>query len=468
MKNFRYLLAGLALSGLAFGCKPNLETPTPNAANLNFTRYVAVGDYNTAGFMNGGLSRESQQTAYPAILAQQFGAASGQAVAFEQPYFSNGGSQMVDLSFNDAGVPVLSNTQGLVNFLLAGCNATQQAFPDQYSSSAAQTASLQNLGVPGLKIMQVRLAGLGNDANVNKPNGSTAPAAYNPYFDRMLPAGDDRTYLEIVRNSKPTFFTMWVGMADVINYAMSGASCGRLPSTTEFNTEAFNLLDSLSGAGKRNGVICNIPSVKYLGFPNPLDVQRKYQQQRNDPNLKIWAKVLKIYNNPGSGYDTLAITSSDFITPTGLSRLGISEQVTVNGVNYTLPHGLDRRNPLTESEVLDSKEADFLESRISVNKPSYNGILDTLANSKKSKFYGKVAMANMQQLYGTLQNGVNYNGVIFSLTPVTGGFYSYDYFSPTPRGQAIIANKIIQTINQNFGTRIFEVNVNSYPAFRHP
>ena len=467
MKNFLYILAGVAFSGLAVSCKPTLDAPAPSTADLNFSRYVAVGDYNTAGFMNGGVSRESQQTAYPAILAQQFAAASGANVAFEQPYFSSG-TQMVDLTFNDAGIPVLSNTQDLVNFLLAGCGATQQVFSDQYSNSPAQTASLQNLGVPGLKIMQVRLGGLGNDANVNNTNTPSQPAAYNPYFDRMLPAGDDRTYLDVVRNSKATFFTMWIGMADVINYAMSGASCGRLPSTTEFNTEAFNLIDSLSGSGKRYGVICNIPSVKYLGLPNPLDVQRKYQQQRNDANLKIWVKALKIYNAPSAGYDTVAVTSSDFITPTGLSRLGINEQITVNGATFTLPHGLDKRNPLTESEVLDSKEADFLESRISVNKPSYNGILDTLANSKKSKFYGKVALASMQQLYGTLQNGVNYNGVVYSLTPVSGGFYSYDYFSPTPRGQAIIANKIIQTINQNFGTNIFEVNANSYPAFKHP
>jgi len=74
----------------------------------------------------------------------------------------------------------------------------------------------------------------------------------------------------------------------------------------------------------------------------------------------------------------------------------------------------------------------------------------------------------MQELYGTLSKGINYNGVVYNLTPVTGGFYSYDFFSPTPRGQAIIANEIIQTINQSFDTRIFEVNVNSYPAFKLP
>ena len=419
MKNVLYILAGLALSYAATGCKPTLDAPAPDAGSLNFSRYVAVGDYTTAGFTNGGLSRESQQTAYPAILAQQF-ATTGAPATFEQPYFNNGGTQMVTLILSPAGVPVLSNTTELFNFLGAGCKANSRTIiSDQYSNSPEQTASLQNLGIPGLKIAQVPLAGLGNDANLNTPNDSLSPAAYNAYFDRIVPANDNRSYLDVVKNSKPTFFTLWLGMADVVNFAMNGGSCGALPSGIKFSTEINSLLDSLSGSGKRQGVIATIPSVKYLGFPNSLELQTKFQQQRNDPNVKIWIKALKRYNRPKDGYDVVAVTGADFITPAGLARLGVDEQVMVNGNPQTLPHGLSELNPLTEAEVLDSKEADFLESAISIggglSNPSYNSIITSFAQNTKSKYFGKLAMVNMQELYGRLYNGINYNGVIYSL-----------------------------------------------------
>src|SRR5688572_1487855 len=258
MKNLLYILAGLSISCLAASCKPNLEEPSPGTADLNLSRYVAIGDYYTAGFMNGGLSRESQQTAYPAILAQQFSAA-GNGGSFEQPLFTGGGTQMVSLAFDNAQIPVISNTQELMNLLQAGCGSVNQTvLSDQYSTSVAQTAALQNLAVPGLKVRQIGLSGLGNDANNGKP-GTAEGAPYNPYFDRMLPAGDNQTYRNVVSNSKATFFTVWIGMADVLEFVMSGGTCGTPPTSAEFTTELTTILESLTANGNAKGVVCNIP-----------------------------------------------------------------------------------------------------------------------------------------------------------------------------------------------------------------
>lgn len=471
MKNVAYLLAGLSLTMLAAGCKPTLDAPSPETANLDLSRYVAVGDYITAGFMNGGLSRESQQTAYPNILAQQFASAS-KAGAFVQPYFSNAGTPMVGLSFNEAGIPVATNTQELMNFLQAGCGSNNQTvISDQFSNSAEQTAIIQNLGVPGLKIRQMGLSGLGNDLNNGKP-GTAAGAPYNSYFDRLLPAGNDQTYRDVVSNSKPTFFTIWVGMADVLQFVMSGGTCGTPPSSADFSTEMTAQLDALTANGNAKGVVCNLPSVQYLGLPKLHTLEAKYQQQQNNPDQKIWIITRRIYAAPSAGNDTVEVTEADLITYKGLERIGKNEQVMVNGNTQTLPHGLSKFNPLTDEEAFDRKEVEFLESLITtgqgLSKPSYNTIITNLITGKNSKYTANVAIANMQELYGSLFNGLNFNGVIYSLKPVTGGFYSYDFFTPTPRGQAIIANEIIQTINEKFGTTIFEVNVNSYPAFQHP
>jgi hypothetical protein len=446
MKRILYFLplAGLFLNS----CKPNLEEVSPFAGNLDFSKYVAVGDYITAGYTNGGLNQESQKYAYPNIIAQQFATVGG-PVTFAQPEFP-GGSQMIVLDNINNGTPTFSNTEDMYTFLSSACTPPTAA--NTFPRYAGNSDALQNLGVPGLSVLQFLRPGLGNEAN--KGNA----ANFNPYFERMLPAGDNRTYMRLANKSQPTFFTCWFGMADVVNYAMSGASCGTLPTTAQFQSLMTSMIDSLSAKGTKPGVVANIPSFQYLGFARikSLELQDKLQKQTNNSNLKIWVKVLKIYNSPANGYDTTPITDKDYITPAGLAALG------KNG------HGLSEADPLTEKEVLDQKEADFLESRISVSKPNYNAIIDTLLNGKTSKYRNKVVMTNMQQLYGTLANGVIYNGVKYDLKPVTGGFYSFDYFSPTSRGQAIIANKFIQTINERFATKIFEVNVNDYPSYKLP
>src|SRR5687768_2950078 len=121
MKNLIYIVAGLALTSLATSCKPTLDEPKPSAGDLSFSRYVAAGDYNTAGFMAGGISRESQLTSYPALLAQQF-ALARKAVPFAQPFLPIIGTQMVTIRLRAAEVPVLGNTTGMNSFLQAGCN----------------------------------------------------------------------------------------------------------------------------------------------------------------------------------------------------------------------------------------------------------------------------------------------------------------------------------------------------------
>jgi len=47
----------------------------PASAQLDFTRYVALGDSLTAGFANNGLVDCYQLHSYPAVLANQAGVA---------------------------------------------------------------------------------------------------------------------------------------------------------------------------------------------------------------------------------------------------------------------------------------------------------------------------------------------------------------------------------------------------------
>ena len=472
MKRFLYLLSGIALSGLAVSCKPTIDEPNPSSSDqVNLNKYVAVGDYYTAGFYNGGLNRESQQYAYPALLAQQFSRFNGNSV-FEQPYFSPGaGTQMLTASFSADGKLVLSNGEEFSELLRSACDGMTKPFNDHYSNPAE---SLQNLGIPGLRIQQITNAGAGN---VN----TTDNKVFNPYYERILPPNTNRTYIQTVGAAKPTFFTLWIGMADIINYAMSGGTCGTLPlasatspSIPNFRAAFIPALDTLTKRrtfttlAEQSGIVIDLPSIKDLAFTRTtpsLQIQQALRTQANNNNLTIY-----ISRQLPTGAQVVPVAEDDIILPKGLATL--NTMTSVGG--QTSLHGLSPDNPLTNEEVLDGTEINSIEQTTeSYNTIIANRLKDVRTSDKQPLYGNKVIVVSAKQLFGQLRNGLIYNGVKYSSQPVTGGVFSFDNFSLTPRGQALVANKIIQKMNTptkegGFGTSIPEIDVNSLPPIKLP
>jgi hypothetical protein len=48
-----------------------LAAVAQDTGDANFTRYVAIGDSLTAGFMSGGLGRTAQLNSYPFLIYRQ-------------------------------------------------------------------------------------------------------------------------------------------------------------------------------------------------------------------------------------------------------------------------------------------------------------------------------------------------------------------------------------------------------------
>ena len=59
-----------------------VATTTAAFAQVDFSRYVAIGDSLTAGFASGGLVQTVQVNSYPALIHRQ---ATGSDTGFEQP-----------------------------------------------------------------------------------------------------------------------------------------------------------------------------------------------------------------------------------------------------------------------------------------------------------------------------------------------------------------------------------------------
>ena len=65
-------------------------------------------------------------------------------------------------------------------------------------------------------------------------------------------------------------------------------------------------------------------------------------------------------------------------------------------------------------------------------------------------------------------SGIQFDGVKYTATFVTGGTFSLDGVHLTGRGYALIANEFIKAINTTYKSTLPMVNVNSYSGVKFP
>lgn len=453
-QSMRYAVLPLAFGGLLAGCTPDQAEPTPTAGTLDVAKYLAVGDGYTAGISDGGLTATSQQYAYPALLAQQFIRINPPATFTQALLPAGTGTGYLTLRGIDAlGLPQTARvTKGRAvrgSYIAnpAACGGADTTF--LYARAPASALS-QNLGVPGLGLTQVEVVGLGNTANQSRTG------TFNPYFERLLPTNDNRTYLQTVTDASAnaTFFTFFMGLGDALPYILNGGECGTAPSSSLLNANAKKVLDRLTANG-RKGVIALLPTIQNLPVLRlgGKDGIRGTLTQGNSPD--------SIYVRSSIANIVRPIDAGDFILPAGLSRLGTAEQVTLpNGTVVTARYGLSKRNPIVRRDVLDYTEF----SRVNSPLLALNTELKRLAD----KVYLLPTVDLENELFFQVNKRISVNGVEYSSEPVRGNFFSLDLYSLTPRGNALLANAFIKSINSSYQANIPFVDPNSLPTTARP
>ncbi|MDB5233991.1 MAG: hypothetical protein JWR44_984 [Hymenobacter sp.] len=462
------LAAATAL--LLHACAPNQDTPTPTAG-VDLSRYLAVGDSYTAGYSAGGLTRASQEYSFPNLLAQQFSKATPNAV-FTQPLLEVGtGAGYLDLvDFPANGFPRARRVAGqavrrtVIDPAACGGPDTLRLL----TRSATSNALPQNLGVPGLLLSQIETVGWGNEAS------ATPGRAFNPYFERLLPANDNRTYLQAVTTAaaSATFFTYFQGLDDLMPYVRSGGQCGEInlddpvkrgSFQTTLRQNAKTVLDQLTSGGRR-GIVARVPDLVTL------PILRSGKGSALETRLQaIFGDTARLYiADPNNSGPAQRITGADYVVATTFPRIGQRTPVVVGGTTLMLPYGRDSRNPLRDADVLDSRELSFLTNIIS----NYNNQLNLLARDVY-----KLPVLNNSQLSYLLDinsampafvvEAISVGGVVYTAEPVRGNFFSLDYYSLTPRGNALIANTFILAINKAYRANIPAIDANSLPTAAH-
>ncbi len=251
MKKLQYKNIWLTgLIALVFAaCQPELDVPAPTKGSVDFSKYVAVGNSLTAGYADGGLYADAQSQSFPAQIAMQLQQITPSE--FKQPDVPGNGSGYIYLKNLDLTVfpPVIDFGQKPPD------NGFLTKIPGEYN----------NLGIPGIRVSSIEIPGYGASATQG-----------NPYFYRILAESEaTKTYLQVVTESQPTFFTCWIGNNDVLDYASSGGAysvngmpgtgIGGLTPINVFESNYADLMDALTNNDAK-GVLGTIPDITLTPF----------------------------------------------------------------------------------------------------------------------------------------------------------------------------------------------------------
>ena len=480
----KILISTIAVSALLFtvSCKTDFDTDVSSIVvtkgDANFTKFVSIGNSLTSGYRDGALYVDGQTQSFPSMMAQQMALAGGGV--FKQPLMPNNTGGFTNL-FNPttgdfAGKYVLSVVNGS---LTPGPTAPGAAL-DNISGGGPY----QNMGVPGAKSFHLGISGYGS---------------LNPYFSRFASSATASMIGDAVAQA-PTFFSLWIGNNDVLSYATSGGSgidqtgTGNNPATYGPNdiTDPGVVAAVISGyvnaltAGGAKGVIANIPNVTSI----PYFTRVPAMPIPGAPATVTALNAGYAAYNAGLGqaktlgyltqaeYDrryikfTVGVANGAVIVDkdlTNLAALGIPSYRQTTARDYILLTASSQLNPtvgggtsvpLVDKYVLTETET----ARVLTATAAYNASIKSIADAKGLAFVD--ANAKMMELSSS--SGLQWDGVKYTATFVTGGSFSLDGVHPTGRGYAILANEFLKAINTRYKSTLPMVNVNSYSGVTFP
>ena len=450
MKQTKKILAPLFLLVFICSCKTNIEEPKITSGSADLSNYLAVGGSFTAGYMDGALYLEGQQNSFPLILSKSFTDVATQN--FKQPLVNPG----VGIGLDSNSKLILINKAFCYGSALTPVNAAASGDASDYTWIGSQ-GPYNNIGVPGLRIYEINNQLLGN------------PQAGNSYYARFVKMQDnDHTILSDITEFNATFFTYWMGMDDLLPYALSGGTADNDPIVnsnfiTTFDTYIDLMFKTLC-ADNAKGAVGNIPDV--LDFPYftaiPYDGVVLTEEEASQINSILAASFPQLQYHEGNN----PFVIDDPSAPNGKRFIASNEYVLMNVPldsvkcfhlgSYDLQNG--RLLSLPDQYVIDGAEGGLIRQR----RIEFSAKLKEIADEKD------LAFVDIYDLVRHLDSGIKFNGVAYSLEFLHGNAFSLDGIHTTAKGNALIANEFIKAINVQYGASLREADVNAYPGIIFP
>lgn len=426
-------------------CKPEIEEFSPEKGSADFTKYVAIGNSLTAGYADREVYKTGQEFSYPNILAGQFKFVDGGE--FKQPLMTDdngfGNRLVLGMSTDCKGVTSLGPVPaGPIN-------------PANLTNIYTTQGPFNNFGVPGTKSFMAVHAGYGSSLG-------------NPYFARFA-SSPTTTLLADAMAAAPTFYTIWLGSNDILLYAITGGENGgdSITPTSIFNASMTAIVGGMMSTGGK-GAIANIPDIVKLPFFNTVPAKGLVLDA---PTAAALNSAYAAYN---AGAQQAGLPPIQFVAganywvikdPAVPVQLGSMRQMKAGElIRLDIPQDSLKcaywgtQKPIPAKWILDLNEINKINTAVT----TFNGIIQGLATEND------LALVDMNAIYKTFQSGLVFDGMKFSTTFVTGGLFSLDGLHTNPRGNALIANYFIESINAKYGAKIPLVNLGDYPGVKFP
>ncbi len=460
----KFTFFSIVLIAFAFGsCKTKFDDRMQTAGDADFTSYVAIGASYSAGFADGALSKEGQAASFPVLLANKFQELGGGV--FHVPYLTGNKGVYPD--------PLASNVHNTLSRLalktIMNCKGEQMLLPQRIAETGDNDeidfsditnriytpgAIYHHHGIPAMKSFHAAQSFYAYDAFFENDQ-------FNPFFWRYASNTFGSLMFDVIA-AKPTFFTLELGMSDVLNYAIDGG-IGKekgyyevllkedLTGKQKFTEGITKVLDSLTKVGAK-GVITNIPDV--LTFP----YFRKIEYNALDIDASKAQALTTQY--AGLGLTFTAGKNAFVIKDKGVIRqLKPTEFITLKTpVDSLKCADWGASKPIEDIYILTEEEIALVNSHTDL----YNTILNDAASTRG------IPMMDLKSFFIKLNAGITQSGIDLSSEFVSGGFFSLDGLHPNPRGQAMLANEYISVINENFKASIAPYNIGMFQGAIFP
>lgn len=484
---------------------PLPESPEYTSGSADFSKYVAIGNSLTAGYMDGALYTAGQSNSVAAMLASSFSATVEGSYTFNQPDINSADGFNTTVSPNPAGSTVFGRFKLDTN--VPGPSPT---IDGDAITAYSGGQPLNNFGVPGIQVGQLLTAG----------TGTPGDPAFNPFYARFASNAGTSTILGDAIVAQPTFFSLWIGSNDVLGYAVTGASNPAiLTSNGDFQTRFSATVNQLMANTTADGLVANIPSFLGLAYFRavswnaiPLDDETATQLNTglaavngayqalvdNLGHAQADADKRKISYSAGSNpilvidetledlgpkFDILlgagAINAQQraSLVPYEQSRPLVTGELVVLSAGAVLntSFGGDATKPIgiviplgfnTDGSLSGDKYYLTLAEQVEIetSRQTFNGMIASVvnANSDRLALYDiNASTGTFADLFGLSDGvpGITVNGVDLSPDFAPTGVLSTDGIHPNPRGNALIVNEMIGTIEAKFGATLPRINV---------
>ena len=434
----RKLIIGATCTTLVLlnACKPKFEEPGMSAGDIDPIRFVMIGGGHVSGYMDDALYSDGQENSLANMIAMQLEEVGGGS--FAQPLVSDGsvGISAAGLAHMELGYKTDCKGVTSLSPVRVAASGDVSIWNDLLYTAASPFG---NFGIPGMKVSEVNAPSYGD---------------VNGFFKRMASA-PTANVLDDAIATDPTFFSLFLGVEDLLAYAKAGGKDASLPTPAEFENAYRPIVEQLVGNGAK-GVLATLPEVTKMPYFTTIPYNGLTLDAANTTTLNSIYNPLGYYFELGSNpFMVVDSAANDFAVrqmfPGELLLLSLPlDSVKCNQMGVLFP--------IRDEFYLDLNEINFIRVRIN----AYNDIIQSIADEYN------LAVADVHAYAQTLTDGFTYNGVAMSAKFVSGGAYSLDGIHMNPRGNALLANQFIKSINVKYNARIPQLNAMDFNATLFP